>query len=94
MCFMDRRGFIGSVLALCAAPAVVRAGSLMRVSPLVVPQWNYTEIVRRTIAARGPELSENVVANNALIDLMEARIRAASAQLAMAIDVDIYRMAA
>lgn len=28
---MNRRGLIGSVLALCAAPAIVRADSLMRV---------------------------------------------------------------
>ena len=30
---MDRRGFIGSILAACAAPAIVRADSLMRVMP-------------------------------------------------------------
>ena|SRR6185369_3233199 len=28
---MDRRGFLGSILAACAAPAIVRADSLMRV---------------------------------------------------------------
>lgn len=28
---MNRRGFIGSILAACAAPAIVRADSLMRV---------------------------------------------------------------
>ena len=30
---MNRRGFIGSILALCAAPAIVRADSLMRIIP-------------------------------------------------------------
>lgn len=30
---MDRRSFLGSILAACAAPAIVRADSLMRVIP-------------------------------------------------------------
>lgn len=30
---MDRRGFLGSILALGAAPAIVRADSLMRIIP-------------------------------------------------------------
>jgi hypothetical protein len=30
---MNRRGFIGSILALGAAPAIVRADSLMRIVP-------------------------------------------------------------
>jgi hypothetical protein len=31
---MNRRGFIGSILALGAAPAIVRADSLMRIVPV------------------------------------------------------------
>lgn len=31
---MDRRGFLGSILALAAAPAIVRADSLMRLVPV------------------------------------------------------------
>ncbi len=34
---MDRRGFLGAMLAACAAPAIVRAGSLMRINPAIVP---------------------------------------------------------
>ena len=34
---MDRRSFLGSILALAAAPAVVRAESIMRVRPIVLP---------------------------------------------------------
>jgi len=30
---MNRRGFLGSILALAAAPAIVRADSLMRIVP-------------------------------------------------------------
>lgn len=33
---MNRRGFIASILALGAAPAIVRASSLMPVRPLIV----------------------------------------------------------
>lgn len=31
---MNRRGFLGSILAACAAPAIVRADALMRVVPV------------------------------------------------------------
>lgn len=34
---MNRRGFIGAILAASAAPAIVRAESLMRVSGLIIP---------------------------------------------------------
>lgn len=34
---MDRRGFLGSMLAACAAPAIVRASSLMKCSGIIVP---------------------------------------------------------
>lgn len=32
---MNRRGFLGSILALGAAPAIVRAESIMRITPIV-----------------------------------------------------------
>ena len=31
---MNRRGFLGSILAAAAAPAIVRADSLMRIRPI------------------------------------------------------------
>ena len=31
---MNRRGFLGTMLAACAAPAIVRADSLMRIVPV------------------------------------------------------------
>lgn len=35
---MNRRGFLGAMLAACAAPAIVRAESIMRIAPaLIVP---------------------------------------------------------
>ena len=33
---MNRRNFLGAMLAACAAPAVVRAGSLMRINPVII----------------------------------------------------------
>lgn len=40
---MDRRGFLGSILVACVAPAIVRADSLMQIVPvettLYVVQW-------------------------------------------------------
>lgn len=33
---MNRRGFMAAILAGCAAPAIVKAGSLMRVNPAIV----------------------------------------------------------
>ncbi len=35
---MKRRDFLGTMLAACAAPAIVRAGSIMRVRGLIVPR--------------------------------------------------------
>lgn len=34
---MNRRGFLGAILAAAAAPVVVKAESLMRVKPIVLP---------------------------------------------------------
>ncbi len=40
---MDRRGFLGTILAACAAPAIVRADSLMRIARpterLIIPAF-------------------------------------------------------
>ncbi len=34
---MNRRGFLAGMLAACAAPAIVKASSIMRVVPVVAP---------------------------------------------------------
>ncbi len=48
---MNRRGFLKSILALAAAPAIVRADSLMRIVPRdlvveVVDGWNHVAMTR------------------------------------------------
>ncbi len=37
---IDRRGFLSAILAAGVAPAVVRAESIMRIKPIVVPGDN------------------------------------------------------
>lgn len=41
---ITRRGFVGGLVALLAAPAIVRVSSLMqlRSTPIVVPRWRIT----------------------------------------------------
>lgn len=48
---MDRRGFLGVMLAACAAPAVVRASSLMRVAApkILVPEMVIWTLDRFTV---------------------------------------------
>lgn len=50
---MNRRGFLGSILVGCAAPAIVRAESLMRiVTPkLILPRWGSGIAVNHIILA-------------------------------------------
>jgi hypothetical protein len=42
---MDRRGFIGAILATACAPAIVRAESLMRIRPIVMPTLSETFLI-------------------------------------------------
>ena len=47
---MDRRSFLSSILALAAAPAIVRADSLMRIVPVeaevLVPMTEFSVVSR------------------------------------------------
>ncbi len=53
---MNRRGFIASILASCAAPAIVRADSLMRIVPrstvLLLPRRKIVVPVLVSIGAK------------------------------------------
>lgn len=51
---MNRRGFLGSILAACAAPAIVRADSLMRIVPMddtlvLIHPARYRQIIGATV---------------------------------------------
>lgn len=50
---MNRRGFIGSILALSAAPAIVRAESLMKIGRIFAPQakvWTMADLSDEQLA--------------------------------------------
>ena len=74
---MNRRGFIGSILALSAAPAIVRPESLMRIAviqPEVLVRGEVGCFVDTTITGRGvweadfaPKFSSDV---QVLVDLL------------------------
>lgn len=83
---MNRRGFLGSILALGAAPAIVRADSLMRIIPLdqgvilgdyavVTGSGSLTisEIIRQTLIARAGQFTDNVTRGNALLLKMKSK---------------------
>lgn len=58
---MDRRGFLGAILAAAAAPAIVRADSLMRVIPretvIVASPFDYfDETLREALRAHAERL--------------------------------------
>lgn len=42
---ISRRGFLGSILAACAAPAIVRADSLMQIVPTDAAVMTGTEVL-------------------------------------------------
>lgn len=63
---MDRRGFIGSILALGAAPAIVRSGILMPVRDIRVATFN--EIASLVSQCAPLQADVNAMARAALTD--------------------------
>ena len=59
---MNRRNFLASILALSAAPAIVRAQSLMRISGIIIPD---TETVA-AIAGGNSLLTIDMITREAL----------------------------
>lgn len=60
---MNRRGFLGSILAACAAPAIVRADSLMRIVPLDTTVWTVTAKGRDSVVLpSSPQLGDRIIA--------------------------------
>lgn len=56
---MDRRGFLTAMLAACAAPALVRAESIMRIKPVLLLD---------DIAASNTRSLQNALIDNAITD--------------------------
>lgn len=42
---MNRRLFLGAMLAASATPAIVRAGSLMRINPKIITPTTFSEAI-------------------------------------------------
>ena len=57
---MNRRGFLGAMLAACAAPAIVRADSLMRIIPMDAPVVGLTSGMVMMQEAFGADIQEMV----------------------------------
>lgn len=77
---MNRRGFLGALLAAAAAPAIVRADALMRIRPVdemifIRPSSNaldltYREEVRAALAKWWAEEIDCAFARSALFDAL------------------------
>ena len=83
---MNRRGFLSSIIALGAAPAIVRADSIMRIMPrdeyvwtqvemplVIVDPENIHDMVSRVLREHMPQIRANIEANNALMRQMLSR---------------------
>lgn len=69
---MNRRSFLGAILAAGMAPAVIRSGVLMPIRDLWTPSRKFSEltlaeIIAVTIRQRAPQIAANITANNALL---------------------------
>ena len=54
---ISRRGFLGSILAAAAAPAIVRASSLMKIaSPVLLPTFEETLAITGAVSGGGNTL--------------------------------------
>lgn len=78
---MERRGFLGAMLAACAAPAIVRAASLMKVSGIVIPTDEEVFAVTRSLITIGGNanslLTPQIIARESL-RILEANLTMAS----------------
>lgn len=58
---MNRRGFLGAMLAACAAPAIVRADSLMRIVPreTLIAEWDGSVLTSQKVARECLRILQN-----------------------------------
>lgn len=97
---MNRRSFLGTMLAACAAPAIVSASSIMRIKPILLSgedfDWNEVSYDINAGAYQGIDRSQNKWWNShygdpAIIELVERRLRDAYSIQAKMLDEKIYR---
>lgn len=75
---MNRRGFLGACLAACAAPAIVRASSLMARPE---PTFGYYEMAFTIYTNPYPVVSADPIGDGNIIQILEWRIRQAEESL-------------
>lgn len=58
---MNRRGFLGAMLAACAAPAIVRADSLMRIVPrdTLIAEFDFSLLTPQIITREALRILQN-----------------------------------
>ena len=73
---LPRRRFMAGLIGLIAAPAIVRATSLMPVkvlaedSPYLITSVDWDDIVTTTLRYRSKMLADNISNNNALLRML------------------------
>lgn len=91
---VSRRGFLGAILAAAVAPAIVRADSLMRImapeTTIQLLDEDFTAMISRVLRERAPEIQANIVANNKMLNLLEARIRVAEKRFVRRFEGGLY----
>jgi len=77
---MNRRGFLGSILAAAAAPAIARVGSLMAVRPVSIEitgtmlmQEFFSVSIHEQLIAERMRLMREMIAHGILISATEYR---------------------
>lgn len=85
---MDRRGFLGAILAAAAAPAIVRADSLMRVIPR--EQLVLHKAAQIGITEAAWDITLHPLAADGDMLMVEARIAAALAALGRQMAQTLY----
>lgn len=68
---MNRRGFLASMLASAMAPAVVRAESIMRIRPIVLPGEGEFDALMARVAAHS---SINAFLAREALQILEAKL--------------------
>lgn len=62
---LHRRSFITGLISLIAAPAIIRAGSLMPVKQMIIPPGEYT-IVIDSLTEMGEMIRSTIIYNTTL----------------------------
>jgi hypothetical protein len=71
---MNRRGFLGAILATCAAPAIVRADSLMRIVPRRTYVLTLDDVTFTAVGGNGAFVDNIVMMNELKAEMLRHAI--------------------